>query len=281
MNKTVHIVGAGGNAGQLAYRCLKDHYHVTGHDTSPWGELIMPCEYSEPWVADCILPVPDKAVASRYGDSDLSFCPDQKQVLLCQDKAETAKVLGNLAPASWWVRDTHGAGGKGAQQLNEYLPGRNISVEYCFYNGDCVGTFMKERLSYSISGSKEPTHQFGTSFVSKCIWNETINSLGLLALLKIKNQTNTPIHGFYGIDFKENKDGEFKITEINAGRLLTASYTYYYLTGYNLLRAGIAKFLGDDYKLGEYPEGYGIIRGMDAEPRLFTPEETKDWGKNV
>jgi hypothetical protein len=237
----------------------------------------MPCEYSEPWVADCILPVPDKAVASRYGDSDLSFCPDQKQVLLCQDKAKCAEVLGDLAPITYWVRDTNGAGGKGAQMASEYLPGRNVSVEFCFYNGVLIGEFMKERLSYSISGSKDPTHQFGTSFVSKCIFDSEIYELAMRAMDKIANETKTLRHGFYGIDFKENKDGEFKITEINAGRLLTASYCYYYMTGYNLLLAGISKFLGDDYTLGEYPLNYGVIRGMDMEPRLFTPEETKTW----
>ena len=279
--KWIALIGAGGNAGQLAYRCLKAHYNITGHDSSQWGELIMPCDYSEPWNADCILPLPDKAVASRYGDSDLSFCPDQKQVLLCQDKAKCAEVLGDLAPITYWVRDTNGAGGKGAQMASEYLPGRNISVEFCFFNDRCVGYFMKERLAYSISGSKEPTHQFGTSFVSKCINDNRIMARALTALHLISFQTKTILHGFYGIDFKENKDGQFKITEINAGRLLTASYCYYYMTGYNLLRAGVAKFLGDDYNLGEYPLNYGVIRGLDMLPRLFSPEETKNWGNDV
>lgn len=241
----------------------------------------MPCEYSEPWNADCILPIPDKAVASRYGDSDLAFTPDQKQILLCQDKAKCAEVLGDLAPITYWVRETQGAGGKGAQMASEYLPGRNVSLELCFYNNEIVGEFMKERLSYSISGSKEPTHQFGTSFVSKCIKDEDILTLGLAAINKICLETETQAHGFYGIDFKQNAEGEFKITEINAGRLLTASYNYYYLTGYNLLLAGIKKFLGEDYKLGEYPLNYGIIRSLDHEPWIFTPDETKNWGENV
>jgi len=274
--KTIHLVGAGGNAGQLAYRCLKDHYNVTGHDTSQWGELIMPCEYSEPWNADMILPLPDRAVASRYGDSDLSFCPDQKQVRLCQDKAKCAEVLGELAPITYWVRDTNGAGGKGAQMASEYLGGRNISLEYCFFNGEPIGYFMKERLAYSISGSKEPTHQFGTSFVSKCIDDKNIRLMGVTALTKISKSTNTPLHGFYGIDFKEGTNG-FKITEINAGRLLTASYCYYYLTGYNLLLAGVARFLGDEYILGDYPLGVGMIRQMDALPTMFSNEETDKW----
>jgi hypothetical protein len=275
--KHIHIVGAGGNAGQLAYRCLKDHYNVTGHDEGPWGEKIMSCEYGEgPWYADMILPLPDKAVASRYGDSDLSFTPDKKQIALCQDKAKCAEVLGDLAPITYWVRDTQGAGGKGAQMASEYLPGRNISVELCYWEDYVVGYFIKERLAYSISGSKEPTHQFGTSFVSKCIYDENILVSAYIGLGKISEETGTKLHGFYGIDFKEGDNG-FKITEINAGRLLTASYCYYYLTNYNLLRAGVAKFLGEKYELGEYPLGYGIIRGMDIEPKLFTPNQTKEW----
>lgn len=275
--KTIHLVGCGGNAGQLAYRCLKDHYDITGHDTSQWGELIMPCEYSEPWNADMILPLPDKAVASRYGDSDLSFCPDQKQIKLCQDKAKCAEVLGDLAPITYWVRNTEGAGGKGAQMASEYLPGRNVSVEFCFWHNTMIGMFMKERLAYSISGSKEPTHQFGTSFVSKCIYDPNILDKARNAIQLVCNETLTDPHGFYGVDLKENKDGEFKITEINAGRLLTASYCYYYLTGYNLLLAGVKKFLGEPYELGDYPLGVGIIRSMDQEPKLFTKEETIKW----
>lgn len=276
MNKTVHIVGCGGNAGQLAYKCLKDHYDIQGHDASVWGELIMPCPYAEPWNADMILPLPDKAVASRYGDSDLSFTPSSTQIELCQDKAKCAEVLGDLAPITYWVRETHGAGGKGAQMASEYLPGRNISVEFCYFNDKEIGFFMKERLSYSIAGSKEPTHQFGTSFVSVCILDKQILNKARRALNKVAMMTLTPLHGFYGVDFKEGEHG-FKITEINAGRLLTASYCYYYLTDYNLLLAGVANFLGDKYELGDYPEGYGLIRQMDQEPYLFTPKETKTW----
>jgi hypothetical protein len=273
--KSIHIVGSGGNAGQLAYKCLKDHYKITGHDTSKWGELIMPCEFNEPWYCDMILPIPDKAVASRYGDSDLSFCPSQEQIALCQDKAKCAEILGDLAPKTYWVRETEGAGGKGAQMCSEYLPGRNISLEFCYYHGEEVGYFMKERLSYSISGSKEPTHQFGTSFVSKCIMDAKILDLGWKALERISETTE--LHGFYGIDFKENENGEFKITEINAGRLLTASYVYYYKTDYNLLLAGVKRFLGEEYELGTYPVGWGVIRQMDTEPMLFNPEETSKW----
>lgn len=272
--KRVHIVGIGGNAGQLAYRCLKDHYEVVGHDTSKWGELIMPCDYEEPWYADMLLPLPDKAVASRYGDSDLAFTPDQEQIKLCQDKAECADVLGNLAPTTYWVRETQGAGGKGAQMASEYLSGRNVSVEFVYWHGEELGFFMKERLSYSISGSKEPTHQFGTSFVSKCILDQSILEIARKALKIVSKATKTEIHGFYGIDLKEGENG-FKITEINAGRLLTASYCYYHLTNYNLLLAGVSKFLGDPYTLGKYPLNYGLIRGMDQEPKIF--EDTSSW----
>jgi len=277
VEKTVHIVGAGGNAGMLAYECLKDNFIITGHDTSKWGELIMPCEIGDPWDADCILPLPDKALCSRYGDSDTAFTPALEQLVFCQDKAKVAEVLGeSFCPKLYWVRNPQGSGGKGAQMCSEFLPGRNVSVELCFTGKD-TQYFIKERLAYSIPGDKEPTHQFGTSFVSVCLDDYNLVDFVVSALEKVAKHTNTRLYGFYGVDLKGNVDGELKLTEINAGRLLTASYCYYYISPYNLLLYGISSFLGQDYVLEDYPVGWGLIRQMDSPPRLFGPSITKTW----
>ena len=281
MKKYIHIVGAGGVAGIGMMRALQkeQNYVLSGHDNSDWAELVIGVPQADPWMADLVLSIPDKAVASHYGESDISFCPDQKQIVLCQNKAETAKTLGKLAPITYWVRDTQGAGGKGAQMASEFLPGRNISCEFCYFKNKLIGYFMKERLAYDIKGSKEPLKQMGSSVVSICIRDDGILSKGLKALQYVKKATETLLHGFYGIDFKQNEKGEFKITEINAGRLLTASYTYFYLTDYNLPLAGVKAYFGETYTLGEYPEGCGVIRMVDSLPRLFNPEETKKWKK--
>jgi hypothetical protein len=278
MSSHIHIVGAGGPAGVGLTRCLSDHYKVTGHDESPWGELMMECDYAEPWEADMIIPVPDAAVLSRYGDSALSFCPDFEQVMISQDKAKTAEILGDLAPKTYWIRDTKGAGGAGAQMLSNYLPGRNFSVEFVFKDNEEIGVFQKERISYSVKYRTEGIENRGSSMVSICRDNEDVYIAAHKAVKLLAEATKTPRHGFYGVDLKEDENGVFKVTEINAGRLLTASYSYYWLTGYSLPLIGARAFLGEEQQvLPPYPLDHGIIRQTDQMPKLFPPEVTKGW----
>lgn len=293
--KTIHLAGLG-VAGIGLARCLKGHYQLQGHDASNWAELLAKDEdiatepnIGEQWHADMIIPTPDPLVlkyarGTKAGfespddkGSDLCFLPDIKQIELCQDKAKTAEVLGDLAPKTFWVRDTQGAGGKGAQMCSEYLPGRNVSVEFAWHKGNLLGFFTKERISYSLIKKTSGLEEKGSSVVSICIEDKEIQGVALNALKKVGQYTTTGLHGFYGVDLKQNELGEWKVTEINAGRLLTASYTYFYKTGYNLALAGVKAFFGESYELGEYPEGWGMLRTTDREPLLCPPEVTKDW----
>ena len=263
--KLIHIIGAGGVAGIGMTRSLKKHYQLQGKDLSRWAEQVMECEREseDPNHCDMIIPVPDPAVLF-YAECDLCFLPSRKEIELCQDKSVLAELLGDLAPITYWVRDTHGAGGRGAQMASEYLPGRNYSCELLYHKGNLLGHFMKERLAYNLMGSKEPTHQIGSSAVSRCINDHRILTLAKKAINKISKSPN----GVYALDFKENKKGEPKITEVNAGRFLTASYVYYYLTDYNLPLLMVKTFFGEKYKLGKYPEGQGIIRQVDSLPYI-------------
>lgn len=242
---------------------LDEGYRIQGHDGSAWGEQVMECEreYQNIHHTDMIIPVPDPLV-KKHATHDHTFLPSLEEIELCQDKAKTAEVLGDLAPKTFWVRDTHGAGGAGAQMASEYLPGRNYSVELLYNKGELLGYFMKERLAYDLKGSKEPTHQRGSSAVSVCIRNDSLLDRARMAVAKI----STRPHGVYSIDFKENEAGEPKITEINPGRFLTASYVYYYSTGYNLPMAMVKAYFGEPYELGAYPEGVGCIRQVDSLP---------------
>lgn len=276
--KTIHLAGLG-NAAMGMYKCLKNDYIVQGHDQSMYAETLakregikLEHESERLWYTDLIIPTPDPLV-KKYSDSDLSFLPDRKEIELCQDKAKCATVLKDLSPKVYWVRDTEGAGGKGAQMCSEYLPGRNVSCELVFNNGKFINYFQKERLSYSLKENEKPLDKKGTSIVSKCIKDDEVLELSLKAIERISKYCGTTPNGFYGIDFKQNEQGKWKITEINAGRLLTASYCYFYKTGYNLALAGIKSYLGEPYDIGEYPEGTVLIRQYDGEPQLFKESE--------
>jgi hypothetical protein len=292
MSKRIHLVGAGGVAGIGMTRCLNYgfanqdgkqlnlyDYAVQGHDTGPFGEYVQEAlsERDESLhYCDLVIPIPDAAV-SKYADHAHTFLPDRAQIELCQEKAKAAEVLGDLAPKTYWLRDSIGAGGKGAQMISEYLPGRNFSVEFAFYQDKLIGRFQKERLSYLVKEVEPMVTASGSSAVSVCTDEHAVTTIANLALLKITEETDTPLHGFYGVDLRMDENGVPKVTEINAGRLLTASYTYFYSTTYNLALAGIKAALGEPYELGEYPIGWGVIRTMDKLPSLFPPEITKRW----
>ena len=262
--KKILIKGAGGVAGQGMTKCLKDHFDVYGQDDSVWASKLMKTKSIEvlPWINksfDLIIPVADSMIPHAEQPSML---PAIEQIELCQDKAACAKALGDLAPKTYWVRDTHGAGGKGAQMCSEYLPGDNFSCELIFNNGKFLDSFVKQRISYSTIKQDLPLEKRGSSMVSVCVLRPDIVQRSLEALSRIGGVPN----GAYGIDFKCNEEGTPLITEINPGRFLTASYVYFYSTGYNLPLKLYKSYFNEPYTLGEYPVGIGIIRCVDSEP---------------
>jgi len=259
--KKILIKGAGGVCGKGMTRCLKDNYLLYGEDDSRWAEKLMETlpSYDCKGSYDLIIPVADSMITVPDHPTML---PDIREINICQDKAECAKVLRELAPKTYWVRDTKGAGGAGAQMSSDYLPGDNYSCEVIFNEGEFLGSFIKHRLSYSTIKEDLPLEKRGSSMVSVCVDNQDILQRTLTAIDRIGG---TP-HGAYGVDFKCNEEGVPLITEINPGRFLTASYVYFYSTGYNLPLKLYSSYFGEDYELPEPPFGTGVIRCVDSKP---------------
>lgn len=265
--KSILVEGAGGVAGIGMTRCLANDYIVFGNDTSPYGRLAMEAKPYTNEAVDLMVPVPDAAVP-RFVGKPKTLLPDKLTVEICQDKARCAAILGDLAPKTYWVRDTHGAGGKGAQMASQFLPGKNFSCELAYFNGELIGHFIKERLSYSVKNNDGAMDKRGSSAVSVCVNNPIVLLRAKEAIGMIMDKP----HGAFGVDFKEDEYGVPLITEINPGRFLTASYTYFYSTGYNLPLALVKAYFGEEYKLGKYPEGEMVIRQTDCSPKFFNYE---------
>jgi len=259
------ILGAGGAAGILLTRCLKDHFDVYGTDDGEFARHLIEAKKTDTSSNhyDLHIPVPDSLIPKLKESDACTFLPAMEEIQLCQDKAKSAEALGGLAPKTYWVRDTKGAGGKGAQMCSEYLPGKNLGTELLYDNGTLYAYFQKERVSYSAkSRSSDVT---GSAMVATCIKNTALLKLAIKAVSKISNKP----HGVYSVDFRENESGEPKVTEINAGRFVTSSYIFYYKTAYNLPKLMVELALNlPKTHLGEYPEGLTIIRQVDREPCL-------------
>lgn len=270
--KRISILGAGGNAGVLLSRCLREdnRFEVVGWDDNPWARKLIECEVDERdkgTRADLIIPTPDSLVL-LYADRPNTFLPPRRIVEICQDKALTAKLLGPaLCPETYWVRETSGAGGTGARQemAAQYLPGRNVSVELLYHEGLLRKYFVKERLSYSVKRVEPNVVGVGTSMVSRCVEGQEYVDLATDAIAKLSGPGKE--RGAFGVDLREDEYGRPYITEVNAGRLLTASYVYYYRCGYNLPRLLVELALGLDLTpLAQYPAGAAVVRQLDSEP---------------
>jgi len=251
------VTSAGGPAGIGMTRCLED-FTVYGDDDSEWGRKLMEAPQWNGEEYDLRIPVHSQLILSALKAK--TFLPPQEEIELCWDKAKCAKILGNLAPKTHWVRDTMGSGGKGAQMASEYLPGKNYACEMVWYNGELKGWFQKERISYKSSSiSHEVT---GSAMIAKCINYPLLLDISKRAINMISNNP----HGIYSVDLKENELGEPKITEINAGRFVTSSYIFYY-HGYNLPKLMVELALNLLVSpLGEYPENKLVIRQVDRLP---------------
>lgn len=86
--------------------------------------------------------------------------------------------------------------------IQEYIEGKGVGFYGLFNQGKCVAYFMHERIhEYPITG--------GASTLAKSNYNETLKRLGIKILSDLK------WHGVAMVEFKEDKNGNYKLIEIN------------------------------------------------------------------
>lgn len=273
--KRILVLGAGGTVGKWITRCLSKSPNLMlyGRDDGefnrhmvevPWGHQSYNQD-SSTFYDDYDLIYPAAApLVTRYAGVRGALAPEPGVVSRCDDKALCASLLGDLAPITYWVRETTGAGGRGAQMAQEYLPGENYAVEMVWHKGELDSYFMKERISYS---AKERSGIVtGTAAVARCIDEPDLLHRAMEALSCV---TEYP-HGIFTVDFKCTETGRPKVTEINAGKFATSSYPFYH-DYWNLpLRAVELALDMELTPFKEYPTGLTVIRGYDSWPFIGT-----------
>lgn len=196
----------------------------------------------------------------------------------------------------YWVRLTQGAGSRGANIVNnidelynwietwiskenvdygdfmisEYLPGADHHYFSLWNNGEMVigKTIRRMRYccaKYSITGT--------SSSPSLCVLvkNPILDEINQ----NIIKAVDPHAQGLFGIDFKADKDGVHKITEINIGRSPRINYIFNLTPGGNIARRYVEIGTGrsDIGKLtdSQYPtHEYVLIRDFDTEPVLIS-----------
>ncbi|MFT3750078.1 MAG: hypothetical protein QM768_17305 [Agriterribacter sp.] len=135
----------------------------------------------------------------------------------------------------FWVRSTEGSSGYGSLKIKnehllqqwirlntdvtefiatEYLPGRNLACKLLYFNNNLIATACAERVNY-IMAKIAPSGITGNTSFGRLLNEPDLVRISIETMNIIGQKLNTSLNGIFTLDFKEDKNGIPKITEIN------------------------------------------------------------------
>ena len=255
------------------------------HGEMPCKVLIPPYEYTRNLI--------DKnSMAGLLKGS--GFIP--KTIRFTQDDQQLDKVKEEVGYPCW-IRATTGSGGFGSLKLknekdlkawllvhediqeftvSEFLPGRHMANQMLYFNGECIknaGLHCAEYVMANIAPSKVT----GNTSFGRLINEDTLLNCCENVMDYIANQLKQPPHGVFSFDFKEDQNGELKVTEINIRHM---AYTGIMAeVGFDLVNDTI-KLLNNhpnEIEKGRYyyDNDYVFLRDVDIHPIIMKESELK------
>uniref|UniRef100_A0A6M3K384 ATP-grasp domain-containing protein n=1 Tax=viral metagenome TaxID=1070528 RepID=A0A6M3K384_9ZZZZ len=105
--------------------------------------------------------------------------------------------------------------------LSEYLPGRDIIVSMVWRHGRLVWLRSFEKCGY-FEGSCRPSGTSSTGIVDKAFYDESHFEL----CRYIVSTLNPHAHGNWTLDWKQDAEGDWKLTECNIGRFIQGTLLF-------------------------------------------------------
>jgi predicted ATP-grasp superfamily ATP-dependent carboligase len=169
-----------------------------------------------------------------------------------------------LDQAIQWVEYWEGWGKMAA---SEFLPGRNLTWLGVFDRGRLIASQCRERDAYVIP-HVSPSGITGAPAISHTVHRADINAIGP----QVCRAIDPAFHGPAFVDFKEDGEGEPRVTEINVGRFGT-TFHFYSAAGANFAELVLRLAFGESLPgwVSQYdvlPAGLYWIRTLDAGPVL-------------
>ena len=159
-----------------------------------------------------------------------------------------------------WVNFHDGWGGYIA---SEYLPGRILTWQSVWKNGELLSAQGRERLGWAMA-DRSPSGVTGVTGIARTTNRQDVADIGRRCVLALERAPN----GIFGVDMKENARGVPCVTEINIGRFFTTIEFFAHL-GLNFPEMYVRCGMGERVDpTGNVPEGWLWIRSMDSLPRL-------------
>lgn len=196
-----------------------------------------------------------------------------------------AEELGNI----FWVRSTEGSSGLGSLKVEsksalsqwisinpgvgefiatEYLPGRNMACKMLYFDGTLRRTACAERVEY-IMAKVAPSGVTGNTSFGRLINEPKLVKLSEEALESIASDLATDLNGIFTVDFKEDAEGNPRITEINIRHV---AFTSSIALGGANLPADTLEWMFEANRSGmeridyTYEEPLIFLRDVDSKP---------------
>lgn len=202
------------------------------------------------------------------------------------------RLLGN----KFWVRGTEGSSGMGSLKIDsekklhqwiemnpeideflatEYLSGRNLACKLLYFNNVLLASACAERVKY-IMAKVAPSGITGNTAFGRLLNDARLVEIGTTALSLVSREKDVGLNGIYTIDFKEDRNGIPKITEVNIRHVaFTSSFA---AAGANLPLLTLLKLFDETDRTEEtihyiFSENYVFLRDVDAMPVLLKESE--------
>lgn len=198
----------------------------------------------------------------------------------------------NTLPYPFWIRAASGSSGLGSLLVedkdsligwvkinpkvqsflcSEYLPGRNLACKLLYFDGEPIRAACAERVNY-IMAKVSPSGITGNTSFGRLLNESMPVTLSLEAMNMLFENAGARKHGFFTLDYKEDADGNPRITEVNVRNV--AFNGCFAQLGANFSE-DIVRLLSDDpgfdraFKQYEFDDEYVFIRDVDVEPIIL------------
>ena len=198
----------------------------------------------------------------------------------------------NTLPYPFWIRAASGSSGLGSLLVedrdsltgwvkinpsvdsflcSEYLPGRNLACKLLYFDSKPLRAACAERVNY-IMAKVSPSGITGNTSFGRFLNESTLVTTSIKAMDQLIDKAGARKHGFFTLDFKEDADGNPRITEVNVRNV--AFNGCFAQLGANFSE-DIVRLLSDDssfdntFKQYEFDDDYVFIRDVDVEPRVL------------
>jgi hypothetical protein len=206
------------------------------------------------------------------------------------------RAVFNAVAAPFWVRSSSGTSGLGSLKVqtheelrnwihinpvvkhflaSEYLPGRNLACKLLYYEGNLMRAACGERVNY-IMAKVAPSGITGNTSFGRLLNEPGLVKISCEAMDILFRYSSSKKHGFFTVDFKEDKQGKPLITEINVRHV--AFTQCFAAAGANFAEDTI-RLLDDDpafhrsSKTYEFEKDLIFLRDVDSLPVLMKEHE--------